>query len=138
MHPEDRHYTASQYLKGKVADYTISDNVIETVCFERGVDPNGEASASEMDVLQLCYADLLKYIYLQPSTTKSYAIANGTWSQKEGHTIISEEDRKRLLAEMRRIYAKYGESLVIPSEKPTIRVVAHGMRLYNRNRRYES
>ena len=131
MHPEHRPYTAQQYLKGKVADYTISDNVIDAACFDRGIDPCMETCDVEERLLKLCYADLLKYIYLQPSTTKSYAIANGTWSQKEGHTILSEEDRKRLLAAMRKIYGEFGEDPGLPIEKPTIRMVAHGMRIYN-------
>lgn len=131
MHPENRPYTAFQYLKGKVADYTISDNVVESVCFERGIKSDVNAESVEVRTMQLCYADLLKYIYLQPSTTKSYAVQNGTWSQKEGHTILSEDDRKRLLAEMRRIYCKYGEDPGLPAERPTIKMVAHGIRLYN-------
>lgn len=135
MHPESRPYSAQQYLKGKVADYTISDNVIESVCFERGIKSGVNAEEVEERTMQLCYADLLKYIYLQPSTTKSYAVANGTWSQKEGHTILSEDDRRRILAEMRRIYRKYGEDPGLPSERPTVRMVAHGMKIYNNRMR---
>ncbi len=125
-------YTVKAYLKGKVADYTISDNVVETVCFERGLEPLEEAGGSDTRLMKLAYADLLKYIYLQPSTTKSYAIQNGTWSQKEGHTILSENDRKRLLAEMRKLYAECGEPESIPTTKPTIRLSAIGMRTWKR------
>lgn len=131
---EPKQFTAKDYLKGKVADYTISDNVIESVCFERGVEFMSPVSQSDVSQLKLCYADLLKYIYLQPSTTKSYAIANGTWSQKEGHTILTESDRKRILAEMRGIYEEFGELENIPVVKPTIVVRSGGMRIWNKRR----
>lgn len=125
-------YTAHAWLKGMVADYTISDNVIASKCANRnfkGTDPYEEVDKS---VLWLTYADLLKYIYLQPSGTKSYAVANGTWSQKEGATRLSEEDKKRILAEMRRIYGMYGEPESVPSVRPTIRMTARGINMWKR------
>jgi len=123
-------YTVHAYLKGKVADYTVSDNVIESVCFDRKVESQMAASEYEERDLELCYADLLRYVYLQPSTTKSYAVANGTWSQKEGATSIKEQDRKRILAMMRRLYAKYGEEENIPANTSTIRMRSRGLKIW--------
>lgn len=125
-------YTAHAYLKGKVADYTISDNVIASACADRGF--NGTVPFEEVDrsVLWLTYADLLKYIYLQPSGTKSYAVANGTWSQKEGATQLTEKDKAKILAEMRRIYGMYGEPESIPKTGPTIRMSARGIRMWKK------
>lgn len=125
-------YTAHAYLKGKVADYTISDNVIASVCADRGFDGTTPFDEVDRASLWLSYADLLKYIYLQPSGTKSYAVANGTWSQKEGATRLTEEDKKRILAEMRRIYGQYGEPESIPKSGPTIRMTARGIRMWKK------
>lgn len=125
-------YSVHQYLKGKVADYTISDNVIESVCFDRGIEPSTHPSGVEERVLNLCYADLLKYVYLQPSTTKSYAVANGTWSQKEGATSLNENDRKRILAALRKLYAENGELENIPAATSTIKMRSRGLRIWKR------
>lgn len=135
MEQHEHIYTIQQYLKGKVADYTISDNVIESVLFDREIEKDLPAAEVEIKFKRLCYADLLKYIYLQPTTTKSYSVANGTWSQKEGATTLSESDRKRLLGIIRRIYGMYDEPLDIPIEGSSIRMVSHGMRTWGQFRR---
>ena len=122
--------TVMDYLHGKVADYTVSENVISSVCFDRGVEPHCPAADVEQKLRTLCYADLLKYIYLSPNMTKSYSQTNGTWSQKEGATQLSNEDKKKILAEMRRLYGMCGEAEQIPASRPSIRMVAHGMKLY--------
>lgn len=127
----EKKFTMLEYLKGKVAEYTISDNVINSVCFEREVTPWELPEDYSLRVRELCYADLLKVVYLQTSTTKSYAIANATWSQKEGATVMTEKDKERILREMRRIYIKWGEPESIPAA-PLSRITmrAHGMRMY--------
>lgn len=126
----ERLFTVMDYLHGKVADYTVSENVISSICFDRGVEPSESASTVDQKLRMLCYADLLKYIYLQPSMTKSYSQTNGTWSQKEGATQLTTEDKKKILAEMKRIYGMYDEPLGIPVAKSSIRMVPHGMKLY--------
>ena len=124
-------YTVMDYLHGKVADYTVSENVISAICFDRDTDPSVFASELEERLRMLCYADLLRYIYLQPGMTKSYSQTNGIWSQKEGSTQLSSEDKKKILAEMRRLYSKYGEpELIPPASRSGIRMVSHGMKLY--------
>ena len=125
-------YTVMDYLHGKVADYTVSENVISAICFDRNTDPSTPASDLEERLRTLCYADLLRYIYLQPGMTKSYSQTNGTWSQKEGATQLSSDDKKKILTEMRRLYAKCGEPELIPpaTVKSGIRMISHGMKLY--------
>lgn len=125
-------YTVMDYLHGKVADYTVSENVISAICFDRDTEPSIPASDVDERLRMLCYADLLRYIYLQPGMTKSYSQTNGTWSQKEGATQLSVEDKKKILAEIRRLYAKYGEPELIPpaTSRSGIRMVSHGMKLY--------
>lgn len=130
QHNMERPFTVMDYLHGKVADYTVSENVISSVCFDRGVEPSESAAEADQRLRMLCYADLLKYIYLQPSMTKSYSQTNGTWSQKEGATQLTAEDKKKILAEMKRIYGMYDEPLGIPVPKSSIRMVPHGMKLY--------
>ncbi|MBQ0113668.1 MAG: hypothetical protein KBT03_11100 [Bacteroidales bacterium] len=128
-------FTVLEYLHGKVADFTVSENAIISVMADRGIDPCESFADVETKEKMLCYADLLRYIYLSPNMTKSYSQTNGNWSQKEGATQLSIEDKKKILAEMRRLYAKYGEQEMIPMPKPSIRMQAHGMMLNNPERR---
>lgn len=122
-------FTLHAYLKGKVADYTISDNVIYSVCFDRDLDYTEEADAFEKKDRMLCYADLLKYIYLQPSLTKSYSQTNDSWSAKEGSTQLTANDKKRIFDEMSDIYKQYGEEFNIPKSRSTIQFSSVGMRI---------
>lgn len=126
----ERPLTMLDYLHGKVADYTVSENAIVSIIIERDSDPSRLCAEVEERTRMLCYADLLKYIYLQPGLTKSYSQTNGSWSQKEGATQLSESDKKKILAEMRRLYLKYGEPESIPTTRSSINIRAHGMRLY--------
>jgi len=122
--------TVMDYLHGKVADYTVSENVISSACFDRDVTPSTAAEDVEQRLRQLLYADLLKYIYLSPNLTKSYSQTNGVWSQKEGSTQLSEDTKKKILAEMRKIYGMYGEPEALPTPKASIRMNAHGMKMH--------
>lgn len=122
-------YTIIDYLHGKVADYTVSRNVIESVLAERGCEactPFGEVDET---VRHLCYADLLKYVYLQPGLTKSYSQTNGTWSHKEGATQLSADDKKLIYNEMCKQYALGEEVESIPAPVQGIRMNAYGMKV---------
>lgn len=134
-HTNDTHDTFKllDYLHGKVADFTVSENAIESICYDRGLNPSLLTAEQDPRLVKLCYADLLRYVYTQPGITKSYSQTNGTWSQKEGATQLSENDRKRLLAEMNRQYMLGQEpESVIRSTATGIRIEAHGMRAFNR------
>ena len=133
--PMHKEYTLIDYLHGKVADYTVSENAIEAVCFDRGAKPSTTMEEVDAKTLHLCYADLLRYVYLQPGLTKSYSQTNGTWSQKEGSTQLSDSDKKKILAEMKKQYMLGEEPQSIPATSSSIRMDAHGMVAYRRNRR---
>lgn len=134
---EPKPFTLMDYLHGKVADYTVSENAISSVCYDREVEPSTSMEEVDPIVLHLCYADLLKYVYLQPKLTKSYSQTNGTWSQKEGSTQLSEDDKTKILAEMKRQYAlgEEPESIPLAAQTKRIRMEAHGMVSYPRRGR---
>lgn len=136
QHPQ---CTLHDYLKGKVADFTVSDNAIESICVDRGLNPATNMDYVGVDTMKLCYADLLRYIYTQPGITKSYSQTNGTWSQKEGATQMSELDKRRILDEMNRNYVQGGEPENVILRRATMRMDAHGLHTFHpqhiRNRR---
>lgn len=137
MEPKDlKPYTIIDYLHGKVADYTVSENVIEAVLADRGCMPSTPFEDVDEKLKHLCYADLLKYVYLQPGLTKSYSQTNGTWSHKEGATQLSLEDKKLIFNEMRKQYVLGEEPQSVPVLKPSISLEAHGMRIMRRGPRY--
>lgn len=133
MEPTPRPYTIIDYLHGKVADYTFSENALESILAERGIEPSTLFTDVDDKMRHLCYADSLKYIYLQPNMTKSYSQTNGTWSQKEGATQLSAEDKKIILREMRRQYALGEEELPIEIGS-SIKITPFGMRVWPKRR----
>ena len=131
MEREQRPYTLIDYLHGKVADFTVSANAIEAICYERGYEPSTQMCDVDVADMHLCYGDLLKYIYIQPGITKSYSQTNGTWSHKEGATQLSANDKNLILAEMRKQYAQGGEpESAVQPKQCGIRIESHGIKPY--------
>ena len=102
-------FDVSAYLKGYVS--FLTDDAVNSICFNRKVDPSIEACEVSKRNLQLCLADAYMWASRTPSSSASVKDADGNWSHEEGSLSVSAGDKTRFVAEAKRLYALYGERI---------------------------
>lgn len=116
-------YTIASWMQGKVA-LTIGQETINSICFDRGVEPSMVCADTLQKERDLCLADLYMYCAALPTATATIDDKNGNWEHKEGSATVSTTDKKhyRLLAA--RLYGRWGEA---PASMSSIRFGSRGI-----------
>ena len=99
-------YTIEEYLRGKLR-FTLSDESIASVLFDRGIDSGTAASAVSQRLRELCWADLIMLCAYGPSSGTGEYNSDGGWVHQDGTQNVSDPDD--LLSLARAIYHKWGD-----------------------------
>lgn len=100
-------YTLLSWLQGKVA-LTISEETVNSICFDREVSPDMPAADVMQKERDLCLADLYMWCATLPTTTATIDDKNGNWEHKEGSVTMSGADKKHYRKLAYWLYKKWG------------------------------
>ena len=117
----------STYLKNRVA-FPVSDDVVESILYGRGINPDADVDSISEDLKSLCYADLLMWGITLPSSSGGKKESDFGWSSQEETRTITDLDKRNMRKIAMDIYkildpSKYSASLKFVSlnGKPYVR-----------------
>lgn len=96
-----------QYMRG-LLDYPFSDNTLQTIAMERGVQDVSDYSQLEQKQKDLLLADMLRVIYFSPSQTASETKQHGSFTHTKGSSIYN--SKKDLYNYMMSLYRKWDDA----------------------------
>lgn len=100
----------SRYLSYKYG-FDVKEEVIEVICYDRGVDPNTDMQyISHVQKMLLC-ADLLFYRYFSPNITSSRSEAHGNFKVTVGSETLY--NKKDLYNYLKYLYGLYDPEKVV-------------------------
>lgn len=119
--------TIEEYLAGCV-NMPVDKQAIANVLLDRKVVSGSVVSSLERRDVDLCKADLYRWIATGPSRLGAVSDSDNGWSHSEGGFSLSSADRAFLIREANRIYAMYGET---PIGGNVVRVKNYGIKPRN-------
>ena len=129
MDSENKGFTAFDYLASRVK-FEVPEQTIIGIMYKRGIDRDSLICDNENNVLELAYADILKWFIIGPSKVNNTSDSDNGWTHTGGGYDLSNEDRSEMKAEANAIYAKLEPESVL-KKKSTFRVNSHGVKKAN-------
>lgn len=129
MDSENKGFTAFDYLASRVK-FEVPEQTIIGIMYKRGIDRDSLIGDNENNVLELAYADILKWFIIGPSKVNNTSDSDNGWTHTGGGYDLSDEDRSEMKAEANAIYAKLEPESVL-KKKSTFRVNSHGVKKAN-------
>lgn len=129
MDSENKGFTAFDYLASRVK-FEVPEQTIIGIMYKRGIDRDSLIGDNENDVLELAYADILKWFIIGPSKVNNTSDSDNGWTHTGGGYDLSDEDRSEMKAEANAIYAQLEPESVL-KKKSTFRVNSHGVKKAN-------
>lgn len=129
MDSENKGFTAFDYLASRVK-FEVPEQTIIGIMYKRGIDRYSLICDNENNVLELAYADILKWFIIGPSKVNNTSDSDNGWTHTGGGYDLSDEDRSEMKAEANAIYAKLEPESVL-KKKSTFRVNSHGVKKAN-------
>lgn len=129
MDSENKGFTAFDYLASRVK-FEVPEQTIIGIMYKRGIDRDSLIGDNENNVLELAYADILKWFIIGPSKVNNTSDSDNGWTHTGGGYDLSDEDRSEMEAEANAIYAQLEPESVL-KKKSTFRVNSHGVKKAN-------
>lgn len=129
MDSENKGFTAFDYLASRVK-FEVPEQTIIGIMYKRGIDRDSLIGDNENNVLELAYADILKWFIIGPSKVNNTSDSDNGWTHTGGGYDLSDEDRSEMKAEANAIYAQLEPESVL-KKKSTFRVNSHGVKKAN-------
>lgn len=129
MDSENNGFTAFDYLASRVK-FEVPEQTIIGIMYKRGIDRDSLIGDNENNVLELAYADILKWFIIGPSKVNNTSDSDNGWTHTGGGYDLSDEDRSEMKAEANAIYAQLEPESVL-KKKSTFRVNSHGVKKAN-------
>lgn len=129
MDSENKCFTAFDYLASRVK-FEVPEKTIIGIMYKRGIDRDSLIGDNENNVLELAYADILKWFIIGPSKVNNTSDSDNGWTHTGGGYDLSDEDRSEMKAEANAIYAQLEPESVL-KKKSTFRVNSHGVKRAN-------
>lgn len=129
MDSENKGFTAFDYLASRVK-FEVPEQTIIGIMYKRGIDRDSLIGDNENNVLELAYADILKWFIIGPSKVNNTSDSDNGWTHTGGGYDLSDEDRSEMKAEANTIYAQLEPESVL-KKKSTFRVNSHGVKKAN-------
>lgn len=129
MDSENKGFTAFDYLVSRVK-FEVPEQTIIGIMYKRGIDRDSLIGDNENNVLELAYADILKWFIIGPSKVNNTSDSDNGWTHTGGGYDLSDEDRSEMKAEANAIYAQLEPESVL-KKKSTFRVNSHGVKKAN-------
>lgn len=99
----------------------MTEEVIKTRCYRRGMPPETPLDSVDERVIDLTTADLYMWLITSPSVGGTVKDADGDWSHSESGYTTSSFDKDWLYKMAKSLYAKWGEE--IPSGSSSIKLI---------------
>lgn len=106
------------YIKG-LFPLTVSTDTLNSIMFNRGIEPETEVSLVSERLRELAYADTCMYFSRLPSGYTGSKDSDNGWSHTENSYNLTTSDKASYKAEANSIYLKYGET---DKFKPSLRI----------------
>ena len=129
MDSENKGFTAFDYLASRVK-FEVPEQTIIGIMYKRCIDRDSLICDNENNVLELAYADILKWFIIGPSKVNNTSDSDNGWTHTGGGYDLSDEDRSEMKAEANAIYAQLEPESVL-KKKSTFRVNSHGVKKVN-------
>lgn len=129
MDSENKGFTAFDYLASRVK-FEVPEQTIIGIMYKRGIDRDSLIGDNENNVIELAYADILKWFIIGPSKVNNTSDSDNGWTHTGGGYDLSDEDRSEMKAEANAIYAQLEPESVL-KKKSTFRVNSHGVKKAN-------
>lgn len=129
MDSENKGFTAFDYLASRVK-FEVPEQTIIGIMYKRGIDRDSLIGDNENNVLELAYADILKWFIIGPSKVNNTSDSDNGWTHTGGGYDLSDEDRSEMKAEANAIYAQLEPESVL-KKKSTFRVNSNGVKKAN-------
>ena len=123
--------TVENYLYGCV-NFSIPTEAIKTILLKRKLTISSLVADIEDSLLELCEADLLRWIVTSPSRVGSVTDKDNDWEHSNGGYNLSKEDKSFLLNRANEIYRKYNEPIV---NRKVIKITSFGSNSYHKPQR---
>ena len=118
-------YTVADWLADCV-EIPVSAGLVRSILAEREVSEDLSFDDANLEVRELCKADLYSRIALtSPNRMGAVSDSDNGWSHSDGGYTLTESDKKQLLAEANAIYGKYDEPT--KGTKTKITITQHGI-----------
>jgi hypothetical protein len=111
--------TVVEYIRGLVG-VVLPDEAIAVILLNRDVCEVTTADSLSLEKQELIRADVYSYCLTVPSTSGYVEDADGGWKHREGGTVLSDSDKRRLERIATAIYKRYGETSIFGESKITI------------------
>lgn len=129
MDSENKCFTAFDYLASRVK-FDVPEQTILGIMYKRGIDRDSLICDNENNILELAYADILKWFIVGPSKVNNTSDSDNGWTHSGGGYELSDEDRYEMKAEANAIYTQLEPDSVL-KKKSAFRVNSHGVKRAN-------